>query len=331
METVLLKARAVGGRPAELEHAVKLLRAGEVVALPTETVYGLAGDALNVSAVAKIFEAKERPFFDPLIVHLPARAWLAKLASIPADDAPLVEALTGSFWPGALTLILPRHKNVPDVVTAGLETVAVRMSSHPIFRAVIEAVGGPLAAPSANRFGRISPTSTHDVVAELGGRIPAIVDDGPTPIGIESTIARVHAGKIDILRHGPVSAEELAQFASVESNADRNSMSAPGQFPSHYAPRTPLRIIPNAGLGSAAGKQSRAGLLAWRDGPPAHSGYAAVEVLSARGDLREAAATLFAKMRRLDGAALDRIDVEPVPAEGLGLAIMERLRKASHE
>jgi L-threonylcarbamoyladenylate synthase len=169
------------------------------------------------------------------------------------------------------------------------------------------------------------------VVAELGGRIPAIVDDGPTPIGIESTIARVHAGKIDILRHGPVSAEELAQFANVEADAHGNSMGAPGQFPSHYAPRTPLRIIPNAASGNAGGKQSRAGLLAWRDGPPANSGYAAVEVLSARGDLREAAATLFAKMRKLDDAALDRIDAEPVPAEGLGLAIMERLRKAAHE
>jgi len=326
METVLLQARAAPARSAELERAVQLLRNGQIVALPTETVYGLAGDALNASAVTKIFEVKERPFFDPLIVHLPARAWLSKVARISADQAPLVEALVGSFWPGPLTLVLPRQKSIPDIVTAGLETVAVRMSSHPVFRAVIEAVDVPLAAPSANRFGRISPTSAQDVVEELGGRIELIVDGGPTTIGIESTIARVDGGKIHILRHGPVSADELAPFGTVHTDSTQSSGTAPGQFPSHYAPRTPLRIIQEHDQGAV-----RTGLLAWRNAPPANHRYAAVEILSSRGDLREAASTFFTKMRKLDGASLERIDAEPVPLQGLGIAIMERLQKASHE
>jgi L-threonylcarbamoyladenylate synthase len=325
METELLVANVIAARAAAVGRAVKLLHAGDVVALPTETVYGLAADALKPAAVAKIFEVKERPHFDPLIVHLPTRAWLEKIAHIPADALALVDALVTTFWPGPLTLVLPRQKIVPDIVTAGLETVAVRMSSHSLFRLVSEAIGVPLAAPSANRFGRISPTSAHDVMQELGGRIPLILDDGATSIGIESTIARLDGGKIRILRHGPITADELGQFGIVESTAPGACTMAPGQLPSHYAPRTPLHIVE-----AHADAKGRAGLLAWRQAP-AHHRYAAVEVLSARGDLREAAATLFAKMRKLDHARLDAIYVEPVPSHGLGVAIMERLQKAAHE
>src|SRR5688500_12620096 len=166
MKTELLGTRTVPEQDAAVDAAVRLLRAGEVVGLPTETVYGLAADALNANAVVKVFEAKERPYFDPLIVHLPARDWLFRVAA--CDDIPvLVEELTAAFWPGPLTLVLPRWKQVPDIVTAGLKTVAVRMSSHPVFQQVCTTLGRPLAAPSANRFGRISPTTAAAVVSEL--------------------------------------------------------------------------------------------------------------------------------------------------------------------
>ena len=171
--------------------AVELLRSGDVVALPTETVYGLASDALDPIAAAKIFEAKGRPRFDPLIVHLPDRDWLEKIADIPTQDRKLVENLTGKFWPGPLTIILPKRGVVPDIVTAGLETVAVRISAHPVFTEIIRAFGKPLAAPSANRFGRVSPTTGQHVLDELDGLIPLIIDGGATAHGIESTIVRV--------------------------------------------------------------------------------------------------------------------------------------------
>jgi len=293
------------------------------VALPTETVYGLAADALQPSAVLKIFEAKERPFFDPLIVHLPDIAWLDRLADVPADDASLVRRLTERFWPGPLTLILPRRALVSDVVSSGLPTVALRMSAHPVFRAVVSAYGKPLAAPSANRFGRISPTTATHVMSELGGRIPLVVDGGATAHGVESTIVALSKGRLEILRSGPVTREELAAFGEVTAPGVVAKPVAPGQLKSHYAPRTPLRIEPRPQ--SFAGK--RCGLLAWKTATP---GFEKVEVLSPSGDLREAATHLFAALRRLDEAGLDGIVAEPVPEIGLGVAIMDRLRKAAH-
>jgi L-threonylcarbamoyladenylate synthase len=223
--------------PAEgISAAAALLAAGEVVALPTETVYGLGAAALEASACAKIFEAKDRPLSDPLIVHLPSRDWLDQVAEVCETASRLAE----HFWPGPLTLVLPRRSLVPDLVTAGEETVAVRMSSHPIFQAVLQAYGKPVAAPSANRFGRISPTSAEDVVAELGGRIPLVLDGGPCAHGVESTIVLVREGELHILRHGPVTAEELARFGTVRGRVA--GISAPGGLASHYAPRTPLVI-----------------------------------------------------------------------------------------
>src|SRR5207248_1330459 len=221
----------------------ELLRKGEIVALPTETVYGLAADALNSISVAKIFEAKGRPRFDPLIVHLPDRDWLEKVADIPTQDRQSILKLAEKFWPGPLTIVLPRKTIVPEIVTAGLDTVAVRISAHPEFAEIIRAFGAPLAAPSANRFGRISPTTAQHVFDELSGRVPLIIDAGPTTHGIESTIVRPHAGKIEILRRGPISSEELSKFGRVESAAGREKISAPGQLPSHYAPKTPLQLV----------------------------------------------------------------------------------------
>lgn len=305
-------------------RAVELLRAGEVVALPTETVYGLAADATRADAVVKIFEAKERPFFDPLIVHLPDLSWLGRVAA--HDEVMvLVDELAAAFWPGPLTLVLPRWSLVPDIVTAGLDTVAVRMSAHPVFREVCRAFGKPLAAPSANRFGRISPTCAADVVKELGARIPLVVDGGATEHGIESTIVHVEPDKLTILRAGPITREDLETFAPVDISSISSiaSPQAPGQLASHYAPRTPLALATGW-----TDWTKRTGLLAFRAAPAAHK-HALVEILSPSGDLREAAATLFAKLRRLDEAGLDLIIAEPVPETGLGVAIMDRLRKAA--
>jgi L-threonylcarbamoyladenylate synthase len=314
---------------AATERAVQLLRKGEVVALPTETVYGLAADALNPVAIAKIFEAKERPRFDPLIVHLPGENWLERVAKIDNRSLAHIKKLIAQLWPGPLTLVLDRQPIVPEIVTAGLDTVAVRMSSHPVFAEIISAFEKPLAAPSANQFGRISPTTAQDVLDELGGRIPLIIDAGPTTHGIESTIIAVHDGKIDILRRGPVTAEQLAELGKIDIVTAPKRITAPGQLPSHYAPKTPLRLIDNAESFPLV-KNHRVGLLAWNASIP-EKRFAAVRRLSQRQDLREAAARLFRCLRELDELDLDLIVAERGPAQGLGAAILDRLERASHD
>ncbi len=329
METVLLDAHA----PGASERAVALLAAGEVVALPTETVYGLAADAGRPEALAAIFQAKERPLFDPLIVHLPDGSWLERLTAPASAQAALVERFAAAFWPGPLTMVLPRRRErVPDLVTAGGELVAVRQSAHPVFRAVVESFGRPLAAPSANRFGRISPTAGAHVLTELAGRVPLILDAGPTAHGLESTV--ILPGEdgetIRILRHGPITAEALAAFAMVEAGQapDAARQASPGQTVGHYAPRTRL-YLPGPGQGAIG--PGKVGRLFFRADQPRYADeqWAAVESLSAAGDLREAAAHLFAALRRLDEAGLDFIVADSVPEEGLGRAIMERLRRAA--
>jgi L-threonylcarbamoyladenylate synthase len=311
--------------------AVELLRKGEPVALPTETVYGLAADALNSIAVAKIFEAKERPRFDPLIVHLPNREWLEKIADPPARDRQLICKLANNLWPGPFTMVLPKREIVPDIVTAGLDTVAVRLSAHPVFAKIVRELDEPLAAPSANRFGRVSPTTAQHVLDELGGRILLIIDAGPTEHGIESTIVAVRDGTIEVLRHGPITDEQVSQFGEVSSLAATSRISSPGQLPSHYAPKTQLRLIDNAEAFPPQ-KNKRVGLLAWsgafRNSMP--EAFAAVRNLSDRGDLREAAANLFRYLRELDALGLDLIVAERVPSRGLGAAIVDRLERASH-
>ncbi len=308
-------------------RAVDLLRQGETVALPTETVYGLAADALNPEAVAKIFEVKLRPLFNPLIVHLPQREWLERIARPRKEDHQLVEQLIGRFWPGPFTIVLPRRSIVPDIVTAGLETVAVRMSSHPAFAAIIGAFNRPLAAPSANRFGRISPTTALHVLEELEGLIPMIIDAGPTAHGLESTIVTVRDGQISILRSGPVTKEQLAEFGKVKLASDTSRVRAPGQLPSHYAPRTPLRLIDD-GRKFSPPENQRVGLLAWNSRQPKEK-YSAIRYLSERNHLREAATNLFRQMRELDAMKLDLIVGERVPEKGLGVAINDRLGRAA--
>ena len=334
METLLLDAAA----PGAVEHAAGLLAAGELVALPTETVYGLAADAARPDALAAIFHAKERPLFDPLIVHLPDRGWLDRLTAPTDGQRALLQRLADTFWPGPLTVVLPRRTEaVPDLVTDGGPLVAVRVSAHPVFRAVIERFGRPLAAPSANRFGRISPTNGAHVLAELAGRIPLILEAGPTAHGLESTVVLLLPGgeRLRVLRHGPITAEMLTGFAEDEGTASTSSperFAAPGQTPGHYAPRTPLTLLPDGSVGSTADASTAAaiGWLGFRADRPARQGtFSAVEYLSSGGDLCEAATRLFAALRRLDEAQVNCILAESVPEEGLGRAIMDRLRRAA--
>ena len=316
-----MKTRVVSA-PEGVVEAVKLLAAGELVALPTETVYGLAAAALNSLACAKIFEAKERPLNDPLIVHFTDIEWLTRLAR----PGKLAMRLAREFWPGPLTMVLPRTDLVPDLVTSGQDTVALRMSAHPVFRQIAEMYARPIAAPSAHRFGRISPTTAGHVMAELGGRIPLIVDGGACAHGLESTIVRVGEESLEILRHGPILEECLSEFGSIEPPNCR--IRVPGSTESHYAPRTPLIII--QALGSPGLKRSdwpsKTGLLLWSGSA---EGFEASERLSPTRDFREAAANLYGAMRRLDELGLDLIVAEAVPETGLGVAIMERLRKAA--
>ncbi len=298
-----------------IPEAVEILTSGDPVALPTETVYGLAADALSPTACAKIFEAKERPLSDPLIVHVPSPAWLEKLALA----SPVALALAEKFWPGPLTLVLPRREIVPDIVTAGEETVAVRMSAHAVFDAVVKEFGKPLAAPSANRFGRISPTTAEHVLAELDGRIPLILDGGPCAHGIESTIVHVRPEGLQILRHGPITEDDLRPFAPILNGSA--TVSAPGGLKSHYAPRTPLVLEKHP-----APRSEKTGLLTFSE---PREGFDKTEILSPSADLREAAANLYGALRRLDESGLDLLVAEPVPETGIGAAIMDRLRKAA--
>jgi L-threonylcarbamoyladenylate synthase len=314
--------------PDAWPRAVELLRKGEIVALPTETVYGLAADALNASAVVKIFDAKERPRFDPLIVHLPDRGWLERVATISTQDRQLVLTLIDHFWPGPFTIVLPKQDTVPDIATAGLETVGVRISADPLFSKIICAFDGPLAAPSANRFGKISSTTARHVFDELNERIPLVVDGGATTHGIESTIVVVHGRKIDILRRGPISEEELSIFGDIDIVAAPEKITAPGQLPTHYAPKTPLQLIDDAKSFSVPEKQ-RCALLTWNP-VTSPERFSAIRRLSEQNDLREAAANLFRYLRELDALDVDLIVAERVPDRGLGAAILDRLQRASH-
>lgn len=323
-----------------VREACTLLASGEIVALPTETVYGLGADALNPDAVAKVFAAKERPSFDPLIVHIASRGDLKHVAIVPEDIAETVNKLTSAFWPGPLTIILPKHPDIPDLVTSGLPTVAVRQSAHPVFRAINKELGKPIAAPSANRFGRISPTSASAVMKELGGRIPLIVDAGACSEGVESTIISIEPrdGKKPIFRlhrAGPITKEQLQDFGKVEKVKEKagDLPHAPGQLPSHYAPLTPLILLEKPeDFKPEPGKKY--GLLSYRgedDGDYVNlHDWETVEALSpGSGKLAEAAIRLFFVMRQLDEAGLDAIIAEPVSETGLGVAIMDRLRRAA--
>jgi L-threonylcarbamoyladenylate synthase len=323
-------------------QASALLATGDIVALPTETVYGLAADALNATAVAKIFEAKERPSFDPLIVHLPHRKDLDTVADVPADIADVIAQLTEKFWPGPLTILLPKKAVVPDIVTSGLPTVAVRVSADPVFMRVCRTLNKPLAAPSANRFGSISPTSALAVKAELDGRVALILDGGASSHGVESTIIKVEPFSpkplITILRPGPITHDDLKDFGVVKHGFKKKveegeAAEAPGMLTSHYAPRTPLRLLSSpADFTPEPGK--RYALLSYRgepnDGYVELADWVGIHILSpGKGKLIECATRLFYALRELDKLGADEIIAEPMSEQGVGMAIMDRLRRAS--
>jgi L-threonylcarbamoyladenylate synthase len=312
-----------GVTPDEIARAVQLLRAGNVVGMPTETVYGLAGDGLNPAALARIFEIKQRPLYDPLILHfIDAQAAFAVTHDVPEQARQLAE----KFWPGPLTLVVPKLDLVPDLATSGLPKVAIRVPSHPVAQALLRAFDGPLAAPSANRFGRISPTDAAAVRLELGDAVPLILDGGPCAVGLESTVLEVSDGTISLLRAGGISVEEIERVVGTVTRATtpQGKPLAPGQLAHHYAPRKPLRLLAEKTTPPSAG----AGYLAF--GPVSTDAFAVVENLSPTGDLREAAANFFRALRTLDDdPRIEKIYASRVPDHGLGFAINERLERAS--
>lgn len=314
----------------DLNEAAALLRAGRLVAIPTETVYGLGGHALDESAVAKIFEAKGRPFFDPLIVHVSCFEDVTPLVENPPRE---LEALAEAFWPGPLTLVLPKSSRVPDIVTAGLPSVAIRIPDHPIAHELLKTAAIPVAAPSANLFGRVSPTTPEHVLEQLSGRIDAVVKGDPCRVGIESTVLHLTGeGPPTLLRPGGLAVEEIERvIGPVQLPTSDSTLAgpqlAPGRLPQHYAPRTPLKLVASWAKLPADVDSSRTGLLAFRTLP--QRSFKATEVLSPSGSLAEAAAQLFAAMRRLDTAGVDVVYAERFPEEGLGRAINDRLRRAA--
>ena len=307
--------------------AAEVIRNGGLVAFPTETVYGLGCDALNPEAVARVFEVKQRPSFDPLIVHIATRAALDRLVeTISVGDHRLMDA----FWPGPLTLVLPKRENVPDIVTAGLPTIAIRMPAHPVARALIREAGVPIAAPSANPFGYVSPTCAQHVLDGFGDRVDLILDGGPCPIGVESTIVSMVGTWPELLRPGSITLAEIREvIGPVVQAAASRTVVVPGQLPRHYATRTPVTILAPQGARPIVHGHERAGLLAMSAPGHVDDRFCAIEVLSPSGDLREAARNLFAALRRLDALGLDRLYAEPCDERGLGLAIMDRLRRCA--
>ena len=313
--------------PQSIRLAAEIIRAGGLVAFPTETVYGLGADALNPEAVARVFEVKQRPSFDPLIVHIATRVSLDRLVeTISFSDHRLMDV----FWPGPLTLVLPRRENVPDIVTAGLPTIAIRMPAHPVARALIREAGVPIAAPSANTFGYVSPTCARHVLDGLGDRVDLILDGGPCPIGVESTIVSMVGAWPELLRPGSITLAEIREVIGPIGQAVINqTVVVPGQLPRHYATRTPVTILAAQGARPVVHGHERAGLLAMLTPGHVDERFCAIEVLSASGDLREVARNLFAALRRLDALSLDRLFAEPCDEQGLGLAVMDRLRRCA--
>lgn len=329
VKTIHVNSVILSASDAEsIRRAGRIITAGGLVAFPTETVYGLGCDAMNADAAAKVFEAKQRPQFDPLIVHIADHKQLEMvIGRLPSLGQRLIDA----FWPGPLTLVLPKQPAIPDLITAGLSTVAVRMPNHPVAQTLIREAGTPIAAPSANPFGYVSPTTAQHVAAGLGSVVDLILDDGPCPIGVESTIVSLAESQPELLRPGSITIEQLrAVIGAIRPAASVNQTPlAPGQSSRHYATRTQLMLLPSAEARPLLKDDERAGLLIHSRPKDTDHRFAAVEILSSTGDLREAARHLFAALRRLDSLGLDRIYAEPYKEEGLGVAIMDRLRRCA--
>ena len=318
--------KIMNGNLAEnIKNGAAIIQRGGLVAFPTETVYGLGADALNPAAVAKIFAVKDRPRFDPLIIHIAEVSSLERLCSSRDDRA---DKLAQLFWPGPLTLVLTKSALVPGIVTAGLATVALRMPDHPVALELVRQAGTPIAAPSANPFGYLSPTTAEHVKEQIGEKVNLILNGGKCRVGVESTIIDLTGEQAVLLRAGGLAIEEIEPVIGKVKLYTGNSGKplSPGQLPRHYSPQTLLKIIKNNDVKTSATK--RAGLLAFKRSPM-DVAYEMVEVLSPKGDLHEAAANFFSCLHRLDKSGLDVIYAEPVPEVGLGRAIMDRLNKAA--
>lgn len=313
----------------DIARAVAILRSGGLVAFPTETVYGLGADARNPEAIRRLYAAKGRPADHPVIVHLAdAGAMPAWASRVPAAARDLAAA----FWPGPLTLVLPRAAHVLDLVTGGQETVAVRVPSHPVAHALLEAFGDGIVAPSANRFGRLSPTRAAHVRAELGDAVGLILDGGPTDVGVESTIVDLSGERPVLLRPGGITPAQLAAVLGAQMDAPHaSSPRASGTLPSHYAPRTPLEVVEPEVIEAHATDLTRAGgriaILARRN---ATQSVAGVAWQTAPSEATDYARSLYATLRDLDVLGYDRILVEAVPDDDAWLAVRDRLRRAAH-
>ena len=334
-----------GDDAESIGRSVEVLRGGGLVGMPTETVYGLAAHALDEDAVARVFEAKARPSFDPLIVHLADRVQAGDYAEL----NPVAERLVASYWPGPMTLVLPRRHGaddtpvVPDLVTAGLDSVALRVPAHPVAQALLSQSRLPLAAPSANRFGSISPTAAQHVADELGDRIDLILDGGPCERGVESTVLRPTERGVEVLRLGALPVEAIESVAGVgvsvlapssspgidEDAQDTSARVSPGLTKRHYAPGTPMHLVQALDDVAALGVSGRIGLIGVGRLADEDERFVVVRSLSLTGDLAEAASRLFATLRELDGMGLDGLVALAVPEAGLGRAINDRLKRGS--
>ncbi|MBB6480941.1 L-threonylcarbamoyladenylate synthase [Spirochaeta isovalerica] len=309
-----------------IEKAARVILDGRLVSFPTETVYGLGGNSLDPKAVARIFEAKARPSFDPLITHIAELEMLDRIADVKSSRTfDIIER----FWPGSLTLIVPKRDIIPDIVTSGLDTMAVRMPDHPTALELIRLSSGAVAAPSANPFGYLSPTTAAHVDELLGDKIEMVLEGGTCRIGVESTVLDVTGERPIVLRPGGIALETIRELIPDVGifNRETTSPTAPGQLKMHYSPTRPLHIVDSVNLVS---ERERCGALLFKDGPDV-SGFSAVEILSPEGDPVEAAARLFVALHNLDRAGIDRIYAEKIPEEGLGRAVMDRIYKASEK
>lgn len=340
--TEILKVNAANPQTERIERAAVALRQGKLVAFPTETVYGLGANALDTQAVRRIFAAKGRPGSDPLIVHLADADWLPRVA---AEIPPIAYRLAAAFWPGPLTLILPKRDEIPAQISAGRNTVGVRVPAHPVALALLKAAGIPIAAPSANRFGRTSPTRASHVLADLGERIDLILDGGETSIGIESTVLDITAPEPVILRPGGVTAEQLAALLGkvvVAGDVPEHEIPpSPGMLPRHYSPRAELIFLiqPERAAALAAlrrlaedeiGRGRRVGMLLVEEDLPYFAGLPVETAsLGAQNDLWQAARLLYAGMHSLDARLVDVTLTRDLGEAGPGLALRDRLRRAA--
>ena len=308
-----------------ISRAAEIIKQGGLVAFPTETVYGLGADGLNPIAVAKIFEAKKRPAFNPLILHISDKLSLKKYSAVQNDK---VDRLINKFWPGPLTLVLAKTNLVPDIVTAGNPTVAIRMPDHPVALKLIEESGTPIAAPSANRFGHLSPTEASHVAKYLGSKVDLILDGGKCPVGIESTIIQFDDGEFYLLRPGGLSKEEIENEIGSIMTGNPNAVkpNSPGQLPFHYSPHTSISFLNDA----LFDRKKKIGAIFFKENRYSFA-FTSVKILSSSGDLREAAAKLFSYLHEMENEGLDLILVEAIEEKGLGRAIMDRLKKATNK